>query len=320
MIRPTAFGFNPVTAVDNSFQQRLQGLSVAEGRRRATAEFDVLVARLRKAGIRVHAEDDTIGKSCDAVFPNNWISFHRCDAGARVTMVYPMRAENRRLERRPDLIARFASSPKSRVVDMSGLAADGIFLEGTGCLVLDRVNKTAFVCRSQRVCPQALERFCRELRYSVVMFDATLPVDCAGTPDGKAQVSGGAIALQPIYHTNVMMSIGDTFAIVCTQAIRDLAQRRAVMASLRRPVHPGGPPRAIIDISESQVLEFAGNVLQLRGTRGSILVMSDRARKAFNSSQMAEIRRHCDQVVSAPLEVIETLGGGGARCMLAEIF
>ena len=296
MVRPTAFNYNPQTAADNKFQHRAEGLTADQVRQKAMGEFEGLVAKLRANNIHVHEEEDTVKQSADAVFPNNWISFHQ---EGRI-VVYPMRCQNRRLERRKDIIAFWKEKLRAEVLDYSPYEKQEKYLEGTGSMVLDRVNRIAYACTSLRTDAEVLNQFCQDLKYTQVIFKASHMVD------GQ---------LSPIYHTNVMMSIGDTFSIVCLESMQDKEDRKAVSDSL------SNTGKDIIPISLGQMNEFAGNVLQLCSSDGKrLLVMSTRAFNSFTPEQLTIIRKHCDDIVHSPLDVIETLGGGGARCMLAEVF
>lgn len=293
MITSSAFCFNAQTAMDNKFQKRSEGLSAAEIIQRATREFDGLVQALTSRGIQVTAEEDTLLKSGDAVFPNNWISFHE-----GTIVLYPMMAESRRAERRKDIVERWKERLGARVLDYTSFELEGKFLEGTGSLVLDRANRIAYACKSQRTHVNLVEKFCQDLGYSPELFDAVM-------------ANGN-----PIYHTNVMMSVGDSFVIVCLESIGDSDEKSQVVARLE------ATNKEIINISLNQVDEFAGNTLQLRNDRGeNFLVMSTRALKSFSDHQLAVINKHCNGgVIHAPLDTIEMIGGGGARCMLAEVF
>ena len=294
MMRSSCFNFNPITAVDNSFQKQL-GLSPAEIEERSLREFDGLVSQLRSARVNVKVEEDTLKVSPDVIFPNNWISFHQ----ERKIVVYPMKAENRRREKRYDLVEGWTEKLEAEVIDYSHYEQAGKFLEGTGSMVLDRVNRIAYSCISPRTNIEMVKRFCADFGYTSVVFTASLMVNNQA---------------YPIYHTNVMLSIGDTFTIICVDAIRDEAKRTLVLDSLQKT-------RTVIQISEEQVNSYAGNVIQLNSSDGrKILVMSTGAFKSLSASQLTAIRRHCDDIVHSPLEIIETLGGGGARCMIAEIF
>lgn len=294
MVRPKRFTSNPQTAASNRFQQA-PDISDERLQARALDEFEGFVAALRGAGIEVIVFDDTAEPHTpDAVFPNNWVSFH---ADGRAVL-YPMEAGNRRLERRPDIIAALAEQhgfAVSEVIDLATHEADGHFLEGTGSLVLDRVNRIAYACLSSRTHLEPLGDFAQRMDYEVVAFEA---VDANGTP---------------VYHTNVMMSIGEELAFVCDGAIGDADQRRAVLAKLSES------GREAISLSYAQLSAFAGNMLEVRGTGGKRqLVMSTQAYRALDAAQARRVIAN-GSVVAAPLDTIEAAAGGSARCMLAEV-
>jgi hypothetical protein len=300
MIRPANFGYNVETAPNNIYQRSPEFLPFPERiQERALGEFDGFVARLRASGVRVIVVDEPEGsRTTDAVFPNNWISTHA--DGTVVT--YPLWAPSRRPERREGVIQALERHGLRirRKVDYSYLEVEGKFLEGTGSLVLDREKKLAFASLSVRTHERALEHFCRDLAYTPVSFRSS-----------QADSSG---ALIPVYHSNVMMSVGSTVAIVCSDTIRDLDERSRVLELLGR----GG--REVVDISEDQCRRFAGNMLQVKSTAGDpILVMSEQAYQALTPDQIGRIEARSG-ILYAPLPTIETLGGGSARCMLAEVF
>jgi hypothetical protein len=294
MVRPARFGSNPETASSNAFQ-RARTLAEPEVLARALREFDGLVAALRANGIEVIVVEDTPEpEKPDAVFPNNWVSFH----ADGTTVLYPMLAPSRRREVRLDVLdelERRSARPRRRV-DLRQRAESEGFLEGTGSLVLDRVARVAYACLSPRTSRAMLARFERELGYETVAFHAS---DARGVA---------------IYHTNVMMAIGAAVAAVCSDAIRDPAERRSVEERLEAGGHE------LVGLSLPQMDEFAGNLLELRSRAGAALfVMSARARRALRPDQLAVLERH-GRLVSAELETIETHGGGSARCMIAEVF
>lgn len=295
MIRPARFGSNPQTAASNAFQQPAAA-DRETAQQAAEREFDALVAALEGARVNVLVCTDTAEPvKPDAIFPNNWLSTH--DDGTVV--LYPMQAENRRLERRLDLVRGLAAEHRfdvQRVVDLSDAEQRGEFLEGTGSLVLDRVNRTAYACLSSRTHKQALDRWAEQLSYDTVSFAA---VDEGG---------------RPIYHTNVMMSIGSRVAIVCLEAIASPAERDRVRSTLVASGHE------IVDISFAQMRAFAGNVLELVNRDGeAVVVMSERARDALTAPQIGTISQHAE-IINAPISTIEDHSGGGVRCMLAEVF
>ncbi len=292
MVRPARFGSNPQTADSNRFQHA----GAAPGDAAAAArEFDALAAALSRAGVDVEVADDTPDPpKPDACFPNNWVSFH-ADGTA---VLYPMMAPSRRAERREAPIAqlRRAGFHLSRTVDLSPLESRGEFLEGTGSLVLDRPRRIAYACRSPRTTAGALAEFSAELGYRVVAFDALGP--------------GG----RPAYHTNVLMAIGERFAVVCAESIADAAARAALLGEL------GRDGREVIASDTAEMNGVAGNLLALRARRGDPLVaMSEAALRALAPDRLRCIERH-GAIVAVPIPTIERLGGGSVRCMLAEVF
>jgi hypothetical protein len=292
MVRPAGFAFNPQTAATNAFQ-RLPGMDLAVADA-VLREFDTAADLIRGAGVQVIVADDTAEPvKPDAIFPNNWVSFHRDGT----VVLYPMLAVNRRWERREELIAQVADAGAfriSRTIDLSPHEARGQYLEGTGSMVLDRIAHIAYVCLSPRTHLDALGDFAQQLDYELLTFDAA---DAAG---------------QPIYHTNVLMAIGSRFAIVCGAAIADQRQRNAVFASLQATGHE------IIEITPRQMHEFAGNVLELNGADGPVVALSTTAWRALDSAQRPALERHA-RIVCVDIPCIERSGGGGVRCMLAEV-
>lgn len=296
MIRPAAFGANEVTRPSNRFQSSTPGGDPADVARVAAAEFDALAARLKLAGVTVHAFGGrTTSTLPDEVFPNNWISTH-----ADGTVVfYPLMAWNRRPERRRDVVdelqQRASGYRIDRLIDLSDMEREGHFLEGTGSVVLDRVNRVGYACLSPRTHVDALKVFAKRLGYGIVTV-------AAHDRDGHA-----------IYHTNVMLSIGERFAVVCLAAIDEIEQRYRI---LRRLEMSG---REVIDITLDQLHAFAGNLLELDGGKGRIIALSERAAASLTEAQLAALRRY-GELVTAKIDTIETHGGGSVRCMLAEIF
>ena len=294
MIRPVRFHSNPQTAESNRFQGKLDA-SPADQQAAAAREFDGLKAALTGAGVRVVEIADTEDPPTpDAIFPNNWISTH---ADGRVVL-YPMEAANRRTERRDDIVDALAGEQGfkvSGVVDLSPHETGGRYLEGTGSLVLDRVNRIAYACLSSRTHLDVLGDFAQQLDYDVVAFDA---VDRDGAP---------------IYHTNVMMNVGEGLAVICDESIPRADQRDAVLQSLRRTGHE------VISLSFEQMNAFAGNMLELRSESGErVLAMSEQAKRSLNDEQRRQIEAYAT-IVSAPIDNIESSAGGSVRCMLAEI-
>ena len=294
MIRPTRFAGNLQTQASNLFQSRANALSDAQAQVAALAEFDGLANALRQAGVNVHAFDDTPDPHTpDSIFPNNWVSFHSDGS----VVLYPMLAENRRQERREDVLEALSSRHGfriRRVLDLSHHEGGGKFLEGTGSLVLDRVHRIAYACVSPRTDLDVLGDFAQQLDYEVVAFEAC---DASGVP---------------IYHTNVLMSVGTRFAVVCPAAIRQ-DERGAVLDALRTTGH------AIVELGLDQMVAFAGNLLELQSARGGLIALSSCALDALTLHQRETLEEHGGALVAAPIPTIETLGGGSVRCMLAEI-
>jgi len=294
MIRPAGFESNPLTAASNRFQGKISA-TPAEQHATALREFDGLVAVLRDAGIDVIVVDDTTRPHTpDAIFPNNWISTH---ADGRVVL-YPMEAENRRTERRMDVVSfldKDCGRHVSEVIDLSAHEDDGHYLEGTGSMVLDRVNRIAYACLSTRTHFDPLGDFAQRMGYEVVAFDA---VDSNGIP---------------IYHTNVLMNVGEAICVICDVAIPRADQREAVLARLRDTDHE------IVSLSYAQLHAFAGNMLELRNKDGErVLAMSQRAYDSLDEQQHATLAAN-RRIVRAPIDTIESSAGGGVRCMLAEV-
>jgi hypothetical protein len=298
MIRPVAFALNAETATDNHYQQQVEGLSEASAQSQAVKEFDAFVEKLRDAGVHVTVVSDTVEPHTpDSIFPNNWVSFHETG----MVVLYPMCAESRRLERRDDILETLKSEgfKIKETLDYSGSEDDGFFLEGTGSLVLDRENLIAYACLSQRTSDLLLQDWGKQLGYEVVSFRSFQDVD------GK---------LLPIYHTNVMMSVGQEIAILCAESIVDDTERIAVIAALQRT------EKEIVYITAEQKSSFAGNMLQVLNDLGElIMVMSTQAYESLTPEQIATIEK-TNFILHSPLTTIETLGGGSARCMMAEVF
>ena len=291
MIRPAHFAANPETAASNRFQ--LASLTDRDVATRAEREFDALAVALASAGVRVHAFAGVRDAGLpDEVFPNNWVSFH-ADGTA---VLYPLLAPNRRRERRPELIDALGDEHGyrvTRVVDLTPLEQKKQYLEGTGSLVLDRVNRIAYACRSARTHEGALAEVGRALGYETLAFDAT-------DRDGHA-----------IYHTNVLLSIGTRFAVVASGAIRDEAERRRIVARLAEQ-------REVIDLSLEQLHSFAGNLLELRARDHAVIALSATALASLRAPQRRALESHGELVV-ADVGTIEKHGGGSVRCMLAEV-
>jgi len=294
MIRPVRFESNPQTAASNSFQSRPDASADAQ-QAAALEEFDALADTLRAHGVHVIVFDDRAEPHTpDALFPNNWVSFH---ADGRVVL-YPMEAENRRLERRPDIIDALVEQHGflvTEIVDLSAHERAGHYLEGTGSLVLDRVNHVAYACRSSRTHLDPLGDFAQRMSYEVVSFDAVDRQDV------------------PIYHTNVMMNVGEQLAVVCMDSIAREDQREAVLQRLR------DSGRQVMSLDYDQLEAFAGNMLELRNRQGERLIaMSQQAFDSLRPAQVTVLRAN-GGIVTAPIGAIETCGGGSVRCMLAEV-
>lgn len=294
MIRPARFESNPHTAESNKFQGKNLS-SPAQQQADAEKEFDGLRAALEANGIQVINIDDTDEPHTpDSIFPNNWISFH----ADGTVVLYPMEAPNRRTERRADIIEKLSDEfgfQVREILDLSAHEDDGQYLEGTGSLVLDRVHRIAYACLSSRTHLDALGDFAQRMNYKVVAFDA---VD----RDGAA-----------IYHTNVLMNVGEELAVICDEAIPRPEQRKAVLKSLSDTGH------AVISLSFDQMEAFAGNMLELRSKSGDrVIAMSDQARRSLDQSQLDRIAANA-KIVSAPIDKIESSAGGSVRCMLAEV-
>jgi hypothetical protein len=305
MIRPVAFRMNEQTAVNNYYQKVLDGLSPETVNTKAQQEFDTFVNKLRKVGVNVIVVEDTIEPNTpDSIFPNNWISFHENGD----VVLYPMFAENRRAERREDIldILEDEGFEINQIMDYTSAEEDGIFLEGTGSLLLDRENGKAYCALSPRADEELMIEFCEDFEFTPVLFEAFQTVNL---PDGKA---GGERKL--MYHTNVMMCLGDTFAVICADCIDDKKERKMVLDSLR------GDEKEIILITEEQVNNFACNMLEVKGKNDKrFLVMSESAYKSLTKKQIAQLEAHVE-IIHSSLDTIEACGGGSARCMMAEIF
>jgi hypothetical protein len=294
MVRPASFGFNPQTAGSNAFQQRPHTPADAEAQGLALEEFEGLANALQRTGVDVLIAPDTSQPTKpDAIFPNNWVSFHFDGTVA----LYPMLAPNRRWERREDIleqVVREGHFHVSRTVDLSHREAEGKFLEGTGSLVLDRAHRVAYASLSPRTDLDVLGEFAQLLDYELVTFEGR---------DG---------ADQPVYHTNVVMAIGTRFAVVCGEAIAHPPHREAVFNKLQAAGHD------IVDISLRQMQEFAGNLLELESAGGRVIALSTTGWRSLEAAQRRVLESHAD-LVPVSIPTIERIGGGGVRCMLAEL-
>ena len=297
MIRPVQFRMNEQTAVNNFYQKNSDTLPETVNAK-ATQEFDSMVEKLRNANIQVIVVQDTKEfDTPDSIFPNNWISFHKNGTIG----LYPMFAKNRRLERKDSILEAVEAEGFviETVVDYTEAETDGFYLEGTGSILLDRENHKAYCALSARADEELFIEFCEDFEYTPVVFSAYQTVN------DKREL---------IYHTNVMMCLGTTFAVVCLASIDDKKERK----NLLKHLHQDG--KKIIEISEDQVNNFAGNMLQLKGTDNrSYLVMSQSALDSLRPSQVQMLEGHAT-ILSSPLDTIEACGGGSARCMMAEVF
>lgn len=298
MIRPVAFRMNEQTAVNNYYQKVLDGLLPATVNAKAQQEFDTFVEKLRAVGVDVTVVDDTLDPDTpDSIFPNNWISFHQNGDVA----LYPMFAENRRHERREEILDLLEEKgfEINNIVDYTSAEQDGFFLEGTGSLLLDRANSKAYCALSPRADEELFIEFCEDFDYAPVIFEAY-------------QTVGSERKL--IYHTNVMMCLGETFAVICSDCIDDKKERKMVLDNLKEN------NKEVITISEDQVNNFAGNMLEVRGADDKrYLIMSAAAHQSLTAKQIEKLEKHAE-ILSSSLDTIEACGGGSARCMMAEIF
>jgi hypothetical protein len=297
MVRPVQFYRNEQTAVNNYFQQEVEDVSKAQIQLQALEEFDLFVDKLRLNKVHVEIFEDTrSSETPDSIFPNNWLTMH--DDG--LIMTYPMFAENRRKERRPDIIEQLKKEFfVDHIYSFAEWEEKDLFLEGTGSLILDRPNKVAYAALSERTSLEVLDEFCQMTHYTPITFKALHTVE-------RERV--------PIYHTNVMMSVGENFAVVCLDCIDDPVERAKVDFNLKRT------GKEIIQISEAQVKNFAGNILMVRNANGKpIIVMSDAAYRSYTKRQLKILEKH-GHILFSPIPTIEKYGGGGVRCMMAEIF
>lgn len=291
MIRPVNFGFNTETAVNNAFQ--VAG-NDTQTQQKAAQEFDALVTKLRSKKIEVLVLEDTpFPFTPDSIFPNNWISFHP----GHTICLYPMFANNRRMERKPAVLKQLKEHFNiQQTINFTHYEEQSMFLEGTGSLVLDRDNRIAYACLSDRTHIEVLDAFCRKMQYLPVAFNAT---DQNG---------------DPIYHTNVMMSVADRYAVVCLDSIKSRSEKKNVKDAIALS------NKELISISYDQMNHFAGNMLQVKNKRGKkFLVMSTQALQSLTTLQKAQLAMYND-IIDSPLDTIESNGGGSARCMIAEVF
>ncbi len=294
MVRPASFGFNPQTAASNAFQHEPRALGSGDTQGLVQGEFDGLAEALQRAGVEVLiARDTVLPVKPDAIFPNNWVSFHRDGT----VVLYPMLALNRRCERREDILEQVVRDGRlhvSRTVDLTHREAEGKFLEGTGSLVLDRAHRVAYASLSPRTDLDVLGEFAQLLDYELVTFES-----CDA-------------AAQPVYHTNVVMAIGTRFAVICGEAIPLQRHREAVFSKLRAAGHD------ILDISLRQMHDFAANMLELAPPGRRLVALSTTAWRSLDSAQRRALETHAE-VLPVAIPTIEEVGGGGVRCMLAEL-
>lgn len=294
MIRPVNFAFNEQTAESNAFQDaKAKSLTNNITQEAALREFDAMVSQLRAAGVNVIVYNDTLEPHTpDSIFPNNWISFHHSGK----VCLYPMQAENRRLERRSDIIDDLRTKFHVEVVlDFTHFEKENKFLEGTGSMVLDRMHRTSYACISPRTNPEVLDAWAKQMNYKLVKFTSVDTHD------------------KEVYHTNVVMCIGDTFAVICLESIPDLDERLMVKESL------ANSGKNVIEISLEQMNQFAGNMLLVMSLKGhNLLVMSTTAYNSLSRSQLLELEEYA-VIQHFDLNMIETCGGGSARCMMAEV-
>ncbi len=298
MIRPVAFRMNEQTAVNNYYQKVIDGLLPATVNAKAQQEFDAFVAKLKSVGVDVIVVEDTLNPDTpDSIFPNNWISFHENGDIA----LFPMFAENRRLERREDILDILEEKGFiiENIMDYTSAEEDNFYLEGTGSILLDRANGKAYCALSPRADEELFIEFCEDFDLNPIIFEAFQTVN------GERKL---------IYHTNVMMCIGETYAVICADSIDDKKERKMVIDSLK------GDDKEVIYLTEDQVNNFAGNLLEVKGANDRrYLVMSSAAYKSLTKKQIAQLEEHVT-ILSSSLDTIEACGGGSARCMMAEIF
>ncbi|WP_299555398.1 citrulline utilization hydrolase CtlX [Seonamhaeicola sp.] len=298
MIRPVNFRMNEQTAVNNYYQKPMGDVLPVAVNKKAKEEFDAYVNKLRSFGIKVIVVSDTDDfDTPDSIFPNNWISFHQNGTVG----IYPMFAENRRHERREDVLHVLEDEGFviENIVDYTAAEAEDVFLEGTGSVLLDRENRKAYCALSPRADESLFIEFCEDFEYTPVVFTANQTVN------GERKA---------IYHTNVMMCLAETFSVICLEAIDDKKERKNVIKHLKET------NKEVIAITEAQVNNFAGNMLQVRGADDQLfLVMSQAAYDSLTAAQIKQIEKHCP-IISSSLDTIEACGGGSARCMMAEVF
>ena len=298
MVRPVNFRMNEQTAVNNYYQKVLEDVTPETVQSRALKEFDEFVNKLRSAGIQVIVFQDTKNPDTpDSIFPNNWISFHENGD----VVLYPMFAENRRLERDENVLKLLEKEGFiiHNIIDYTSAETENVFLEGTGSLLLDRQHGKAYCALSPRADEDLLIEFCEDFDYAPVIFHA------------NQSVNGERLA---IYHTNVMMCLGEDFSVICLNSIDDKSERKNVVKQLKED------GKEVIDITELQLSSFAGNMLQVAGIKGKkFIIMSSAAHQSLTDKQISSLEKH-GEIISSSLDTIEACGGGSARCMMAEVF
>lgn len=295
MIRPASFQYNEETALSNDYQQKNTKLAAKDIITKAQEEFDEFVDILRDNDIDVLVIEDTLTPAKpDAVFPNNWISMH----ADGTIFLYPMKTENRRIERRLDIVEKLNQKFKVKeVIDLSAVEQEDLALEGTGSMIFDHDHQLIYACLSPRTDKVVLQSFATQIGYKPIVFHSF-------------KTNG-----QPQYHTNVVMCVAETFVIICLDSITDKKERKLMEETIQ------STEKEIITISRQQLEKhFAGNMLQVRNKKGNLfLVMSEQALKCLTDTQLEKIQDHCD-ILTAPIYLIEEIGGGSARCMMAENF
>ena len=298
MVRPVNFRMNEQTAVNNYYQKVLEDVTPETVQSRALKEFDEFVNKLRSAGVQVIVFQDTKNPDTpDSIFPNNWISFHENGD----VVLYPMFAENRRLERDENVLELLEKEGFiiHNIIDYTSAETENVFLEGTGSLLLDRQHRKAYCALSPRADEELLIEFCEDFDYAPVIFHA------------NQSVNGERLA---IYHTNVMMCLGENFSVICLNSIDDKSERKNVIKQLKED------GKEVIDITELQLSSFAGNMLQVAGIKGKkFIIMSSAAHQSLTDKQLSSLEKH-GEIISSSLDTIEACGGGSARCMMAEVF
>ena len=297
MVEPVSFTFNKETAINNFYQSKEQSIPSKQIQQHALMEFFALKKLLESNGIQVISIKDTVKPiTPDAIFPNNWISFH----SNKKAILYPMFAINRRKERRMDVfnILKTNAFDYTNVIDYTSFEKEHIFLEGTGAMMLDRKNKIAYCSLSKRADKELFTQFCLENDFEPVAFNSYQSIN------NKRE---------PIYHTNVMMSVGNQYVMICLDAIDDVSQREMVKNKML------SSDKEIIYLTENQIANFAGNTLQLKGEKSTIIVISEQAKNSLTEKQIHQIEKY-GKIVSVAIPTIEKFGGGSVRCMLAELF